>query len=141
VVNLVLDGIVGGVDLDELARGVRQWHDERRSTFPAEVLLELAADAYLSVGSTRAEPLELEGLESRLLAVWPARRNIGHQKRRHALLGAIAIAAGAEPEDTGWWTVDDLWLHALLAAVIFVRAAAERRRVDVGVICAELRPV
>ena len=136
----MVDGIASGVDLDDLARGVRGWHDERRSTFPADVLMELAADAYLAVGSTRTDRLELEGLEHRLLPEWPARRNVGHQKRRHALLGAIAIAAGAEPEDTGWWTVDDLWLHALLATVIFIRAAAERRQVDVRVICDELRP-
>ena len=47
----------------------------------------------------------------------PARGNVGHSKRRHCVQGAVLIAAGAEPEDTAWWSLDDLWRHALDAVV------------------------
>jgi hypothetical protein len=54
--------------------------------------------------------------------------------------GAVLIAAGAEPEDTGWWSIDDLWRHALDAVVVFVRVAADRRGTTVETVCASLRP-
>ena len=60
----------------------------------------------------------------------PHRGNVGHSKRRHCVQGAILIAAGAEPEDTGWWSVDDLWRHALDAVAVFMRAAADRHLSD-----------
>jgi hypothetical protein len=65
----------------------------------------------------------------------PARGNVGHSKRRHCVQGAVLIAAGAEPEDTGWWSFDDLWRHALDAVVVFVRVAAERRGTSVEDVC------
>ena len=49
------------------------------------------------------------------------------------------ITAGAEPEDTSWWTVDDLWVHALDAVVTFVRAAAERHEMSLAGICDHIR--
>jgi hypothetical protein len=118
---------------------VRRWHDDR-STFPAEILMELAADAFLATGATRADRLDIDGLAERLLAEWPARGNVGHSKRRHCVQGAVLIAAGAEPERTGWWSVDDLWRHALGAVIVFVRAAAERRAIPVASVCEELMP-
>ena len=97
--------------------------------------MELAADAFLACGSSRADRLEVDGLAARMLPEDPARGNAGHSKRRHCVQGAILIAAGAEPEDTGWWAFDDLWRHALDAVVVFVRAAAERRNTSVEEIC------
>jgi hypothetical protein len=70
---------------------------------------------------------------------WPARGNAGHQKRRHFIHSAIMITAGAEPEGAGWWSTDDLWLHALHAVIIFMRATAERRQMTVADICNLLR--
>ena len=51
----------------------------------------------------------------------------------------MLIAAGAEPEDVGWWRVDDLWHHAFVAAVTYMRAAAAARSAEVATICARLR--
>ena len=51
---------------------------------------------------------------------------------------AVLLAAGASPEDIGWWTLNDLYLHAFHATVIFVRAAADRRNVPIEAVCAEL---
>jgi len=100
--------------------------------------MELAADAYLACGSSRTERLEIDGLAERMLPEDPARGNVGHSKRRHCVQGAIMIAAGAEPEDTGWWSVDDLWRHGLDAVVVFVRAAAERQDQSVEDVCRSL---
>jgi hypothetical protein len=102
--------------------------------------MDLAADAFICTGTSRADPLILDGLAERLVPEWPARGNVGHQKHRHTVHGAVLIAAGAKPEDTGWWALDDLWQHALLAVVVHVRSAAERRRWTVADICELLRP-
>jgi hypothetical protein len=77
-VRLVLDdGLAGGTDLDEISIGLHGLWDER-SGFPGDVLLDLAAEAYLLVGSTRSEPLDLDMIDRRYLPEWPARRNAGH---------------------------------------------------------------
>jgi hypothetical protein len=138
VVALVLDGLGAARDLDELVADLRVMHRDG-STFPATPLLELAADAYLAGGWSRDDRLVIDGLDRRLFPEWPARGNAGHQKRRHCIHSAIMITAGAEPEDTGWWSADDLWFHSLHAVIIFVRATAERRQVTVADVCNLLR--
>ena len=135
--SIVLDGLVSGRPIDDIADVLRPYHGEG-STYPASVLMVLAADAYLACGSSRADRLEVDGLAERMLPEDPARGNVGHSKRRHCVQGAIMIAAGAEPEDTGWWSIDDLWRHALDAVVVFVRAAAERRTTSVEDVCRSL---
>jgi hypothetical protein len=139
VIGVVLDGLRDGVDLNDLEDRIRPWHRDG-STFPAEVLMNVAADAFICSGTTRHDPLMLDGLAERLVPEWPARGNVGHQKHRHAVHGAVLIAAGARPEDTGWWARDDLWQHALLAVAVHVRSAAERRGSSVADICELLRP-
>lgn len=139
VVAVVLDGLRSGVDLEDLCDTVRAWHGAG-STFPADVLMDLAADAFIAVGATRTDRVQVEGLADRLLPEWPAQGNVGHQKRRHCVQGAVLIASGVEPEDVSWWSVDDLWLHALLAVVVFVRAAAEHRQVSITDVCRSLQP-
>lgn len=136
--SLVLDALAYGRSVDDIADSLRPLHRER-SPYPASVLVELAADAYLACGSSRTDPLKVDGLAERLLPEDPARGNVGHSKRRHCVQGAILIAGGAEPEDTGWWSTDDLWRHALDAVVVFVRAAAERQGTTVEALCASLR--
>ena len=138
VVALVLDGLETGRDLDELLLDVGAFH-RKHSTFPAEVLLELAADSFSAARVDRTNRLQLDGLAERVLPEWPARGNVAHQKRRHCLHAAVLLSAGVDPEDTSWWRVDDLWVHALQSLVVFARAAAERRGVTVTEICHELR--
>jgi hypothetical protein len=136
--RLVLDGLAGGDSIEAIADALRPLHRDG-STYPAAALLELAADAYLACGSSRSERLALDGLAERWLPEDPARGNVGHSKRRHCVQGAVLIAAGAEPEDTGWWSFDDLWRHALDSVVVFVRAAADRRNTSVETVCTLLR--
>ena len=126
-------------DLDELCDAIGAYHGPN-STFPADELMELAADAFVACGSSRANRPDMDGLAEQMLPEWPARGNVGHSKRRHCVQGAVLIAAGGEPEETGWWSLDDVWLHALHAVVVFVRAAAERGPVPIAEICAQLQP-
>jgi hypothetical protein len=134
----MLDGIGQGVALNDLHRSVggRFVSDP---TMSPRVLLDLAAEAFIACRVSRDAPLELDGLDRRLLPEWPARGNTAHQKRRYAMQAAILIAVGVEPENTSWWRHDDLWSHSFDAAVVFVRAAAERRALSVAEICGELR--
>jgi hypothetical protein len=136
---LVLESLAIGRSVEDIADALRPLHGEG-STYPASVLLELAADAYVACRSSRTDRLALEGLASKWLPEDPARGNVGHSKRRHCVQGAVLIAAGAEPEDTGWWSMDDLWRHALDAVVVFVRVAADRQGTTVETVCASLRP-
>ena len=134
----MLDGIAAERDLDELHAELGALHHQR-SDFPARPLLELAADAFLPTGSTRDHPLELAGLTEEFAPEWTPRGSTARQKHRYALTAAVLIAAGAEPEDVGWWRVDDLWHHAFVAALIYVRAAAAARDADLATVCAQLR--
>jgi len=70
----------------------------------------------------------------------PVYRSTTSPTRRHCVQGAIMMAAGAEPADTGWWSFDDLWRHGLDAAAAFVRAAAERQGTNVEHVCRSLAP-
>jgi hypothetical protein len=135
--SVVLDALIAGQPIGDIADAVRPYHGST-STYPAAVLLDLAADAYLACGSTRSDRLALDGLAERMLPEDPARGNVGHSKRRHCVQGAVLIAVGAEPEDTSWWSFDDLWRHALDAVVVFVRIAAERRGTSVEDVCRSL---
>jgi hypothetical protein len=136
--DLMLDGIVSGRDLDELHAELGAVH-RPRSSFPARPLLELAAHAFLITGSTRGHPLELDGLTTEFAPEWGPQGSTARQKHRYALTAAVLIAAGAEPEDVGWWRVEDLWHHAFVAAVIYIRAAAVAHYADVATVCAQLR--
>jgi hypothetical protein len=135
---VVLNGLAAGDAVVDIARVLKDFHGDQ-SAYPAAVLMELAADAFLACGSTRSSRLELDRLAERMLPEDPVHGNTGHSKRRHCVQGAVLIAAGAEPEDTGWWRLDDLWRHALDAVVVFVRAAAERQGVSVEMVCRSLK--
>jgi hypothetical protein len=134
----MLDGLVSGRDLDELHAELGALH-RQHSNFPARPLLELAADAFLLTESTRDHPLELAGLTAEFAPEWGPRGSTARQKHRYALTAAVLIAAGAEPDDVGWWRVDDLWHHAFVAAVVYIRAAAAVHDDDVASVCAQLR--
>ena len=109
------------------------------SKLDAQVLLDLAALAFLACSASSADPLEFDELERRYLPDSTVRGNTAHQKRRYAVTAAILSASGVEPEDTSWWKVNDLWSHAFDAAVAFVRAASQRRQLPIATICTALR--
>jgi hypothetical protein len=135
---LLLDGVAASRDLHELHTQLGDLH-HRGSNFPARPLLELAADTFALIGATRDHPLELAGLTESVMPDWSPHGNTARQKHGYAMTAVVLIAAGAEPEDVGWWRVDDLWHHAFFAAVTYLRAAAAEHRTDVATICAQLR--
>ena len=48
------------------------------------------------------------------------------------------IRAGVDPallDQIVWWRIDDLWMWAVDALVVYVRVAADRTGVDVPEIC------
>lgn len=112
----------------------------RNDTFPGEVFLSLAADALEWCGASRADPLPLEGLRERFLPQFSGRGR-DRQKLQFAVLAAGATRAGAEPdllEEVVWWQSDDFWQYALLAAVAYIRAAADRAGLPVPRVCEQL---
>ena len=123
--GLLLDGLAFGRDLTDLHAELGSFH-HRGSSFPAQPLLELAADAFTLTGSTWDQPLELTGLTERHLPEWAPQGSTARQKHSYAITAAVIIAAGSEREDVGWWRNDDLWHHAFVAAVTFVRARCDR---------------
>lgn len=64
-----------------------------------------------------------------------------NRKIQYAVLCAGAIAGGLEPDlldEVIWWGTDNFWRYGLLAAVVLIRASADRRGVSVEQVVAEL---
>jgi hypothetical protein len=60
---------------------------------------------------------------------------------RYALFAAAALHGGARPDllkDVAWYQADDFWVYAMYAAVILIRAAAERIATDARGVCAAI---
>lgn len=112
----------------------------RDNTFPGEVFLCLAADALDWCGTSRADPLPLEGMQERHLPECTFRGR-EHRKLRFATLCAAALRGGTEPDlldEVAWWQTDDFWQYALFAATAYIRAAADRAHVPVSRVCQQL---
>ena len=65
--RLGLLGLLAGEDWDSIMERLAALHP-RHNTFPAEVLLELAADAIAESGASPAEPIDYEGMRDRYLS-------------------------------------------------------------------------
>ena len=63
-IRIALYGLGSGHDLSAIARLVEPLHP-RHNTFPAEVFLELAADAIEIAGASRQHPIAMEELAKR----------------------------------------------------------------------------
>jgi hypothetical protein len=137
--RVLLDGLARGADVWELVSELAPLHP-RDNTFPGEVFLRAAADALDWCGTSRAEPLSLEGLRDRFV---PERAFRGRQnsKLQYAVLAAAALHGGTEPdllEEVAWWQAGDFWQYALFAAAADIRAAASRAGVPVRQACQDL---
>jgi hypothetical protein len=137
--RIALSAIAAG-DIGDLARRLERLHP-RDNTFPGEVFLELAADAIEEAGASRAQPIEFENIRQRYLPEGRARTKAQHRKAEFAIRAAAMIRAGVDPDLFGevyWWRTDDLWVWALDALIIYVRAAAERTGIPPATVCARL---
>jgi hypothetical protein len=140
IIRLTLSSLSAGADLDDIARSIAPPIDSH-AIFPGDVLVELAADALELSGVSRATPLPYSGIRERFLPERPFSGNTDHQKSHTALRAVAMTHGGVEPdlaEDAGWWRVQDFWIYALYATVIYVRAAAERTGTTPAEICSEL---
>ncbi len=109
--------------------------------FPANVLVEIAADALTLAGATRATPVSLTDAHRRYLPEWTIRGNTAHNKSRVAVELAVALHGGIVPDYDAaafWWRVQDLDFYAFQAAAIMIRIAAERTGRPAAAICGEL---
>jgi hypothetical protein len=127
VVRLVLLGLATEEDHDSIQDRLFLLH-LRNNTFPAEVLLELAAEAIGESGASQAEPIEYEGIRERYLAEYQFRGKSQQHKSHYALTAAAMIRAGIYPDLLGevYWGIEDMWSYAFFALVAYARAAAER---------------
>jgi hypothetical protein len=140
--QILLEGLAHGAQVFELLSELEPLHP-RNDTFPGEVLLHLAADALDWCRASRANPLQLEGLQAQFLpeASFRGRQN---KKLQYAVLAAAALHGGTEPDlldEVAWWQTDDFWEYALYAAVAYIRAAASQAGVPVRQACQDLATV
>ncbi len=128
--QLGLLGLTAGEDaeLDSIMEQLAGLHP-RNNTFPAEVLLELAADAIEESGVSSADPIQYEGLRDRHLPEYHFRGKSQQHKSHYALMAAAMIRAGVYPDlldEAYGWGIDDVWTYAFYALVLYGRVAAER---------------
>jgi hypothetical protein len=89
----------------------------RNNTFPAEVLLELAAEAIGESGASPADPIQYEGMRDRRLPEYHFRGKYQQHKSHYALMAAAMIRAGVYPDlldEAHGWGIDDMWTYAFL---------------------------
>jgi hypothetical protein len=96
---------------------------------PDVAVLELAMSGLELASVPGSEPLQYEGLRERYLPEVEFRGRVEHRNSQYALYAAACMRGGLQPDllnDAGWWQTR-LWIYAVYAAVIYSRAAADRR--------------
>jgi hypothetical protein len=127
-VRLTLVGLIAGEEFAEIQSMLADLHTQQ-NTFPAEELLELAAEAIKESGATTADPIEYEAIRERYLPEYPFSGKVQHHRSHYALSASAMIRAGVYPDLLGevvWWNDNDLWWYAFWALVIYLRIAADR---------------
>jgi len=126
--RLGLLGLTAGEDADSIMEQLTALHP-RNNTFPAEVLLELAAEAIEESGASPADPIQYEGMRDRHLPEFHFRGKSQQHKSHYALMAAAMIRAGVYPDlldEACGWGIEDMWTYAFYALVLYGRVAAER---------------
>ncbi len=126
--RLGLLGLMAGQHSDTIMEQLEALHP-RNNTFPAEVLLELAAEAIEESGASPAEPIQYEGMRDRYLPEYHFRGKSQQHNSHYALMAAAMIRAGVYPDlldEAYGWGIDNMWEYAFYAVVLYGRVAAER---------------
>ena len=127
-VRLALLGLVSGESHDSITDRLGELHVPN-NTFPAEVFLELAADAIAESGVNQVEPIEYEGIRERYLPEYEFSGKLQQHKSHYTLTAAAIIRAGIYPDlldEANGWGVEDMWRYAFYALVAYARVASER---------------
>lgn len=118
-----------GATLADIEAEVRR--TSAKGSTPDVAVLEVAVAAMDLAGVDRTRPLPKAELMNRHLPEIQFRNQRALQERTTYALNAVAaIRGGLEPdivEDMYWWHTRDIVQYAVLAAVAYVRASAERR--------------
>ena len=128
VIRLGLLGLTADQEIDEVMDRLANLHIEN-NTFPAEVFLELAAEAIAESGASPAEPIQYEGIRDRYLPEFSFRGKSQQHKSHYALMAAAMIRAGIYPDlldEAYGWGIEDMWEYAFYALLVYARIAAER---------------
>ena len=126
--HLGLCGLVAGEHSEPIMVQLAALHP-RNNTFPAEVLLELAAEAIAESGTSPAKPIQYEGMRDRYLPEYHFRGKSQQHKSHYALMAAAMIKAGVYSDlldEAYGWGIDDMWEYAFYALVLYGRVAGER---------------
>jgi hypothetical protein len=127
-IHVVLLGLARSEELDSIIDRLGLLH-VANNTFPADVLLELAAEAIGESGATQAEPIDYEGIRERYLPEDQFRGKSAQHKSHYALMAAAMIRGGIYPDlldEAHGWGIEDMWRYAFYALVAYARAASER---------------
>lgn len=125
---MVVADLSSGQEFSAIVDKLAELHP-KDNTFPAEELLELAADTIEESGATSSDPIDYEGIRERYLPERSFRGKVEHHRSHYASSAAAMIRGGVYPDlldEVAWWHNDDLWFYAFFALVIYMRIAAER---------------
>jgi hypothetical protein len=147
----VLAGLLRGDDVDALVEAVAPADVDAlvEAVAPADVpgwftpdvaVLEPATSALDLACVPESEPLQYEGLREHYLPEVAFRGRVEHRNSQYALYAAACMRGGLQPDlldDAGWWHTR-LWVYAVYAALIYSRAAGDRRGTTVEQVAREL---
>ena len=135
--QIALSGVAHDDELGEIAARLAPLHPAH-DTFPAETLLDLAADAIELSGATRESPIDFEGVRERYLSEGVAHSKAQHHNRTFALRAAAMLHGAVDPallDEVQRWRTDDLWYWSLEALVVYPRSAADRTDQSAAAVC------
>jgi hypothetical protein len=138
--RLGLLGVTKGPAPDSIMEDLAGLHP-RNNTFPAEVLLELAAEAIAESGASPGEPIQYVGMRDPYLPEYHFRGKSQQHKSHFALMAAAMIRAGVYPDlldEAYGWGIEDMWTYAFYALVLYARVAAERTERSLETIAAAI---
>jgi hypothetical protein len=138
--RLGLLALMTSQDTESTMAGLAALHP-RNNTFPAEVLLELAAEAIAESGASPAEPIQYEGMRDRYLPEYHFLGKLQQHKSHYALMAAAMIRAGVYPDlldEAAGWGLEDMWEYATYSLVLYARVAAERTGQPIDAVAAAI---